>query len=75
MSNLKIVVKRDGVSPTGAKVYWAIYRADAIGAIEWPFKRTTKRYERPTEAQVRRIYNNDRSFLPIEYQDMNGNAL
>ena len=75
MSALKIVVKRDGVSPTGAKEYWAIYRSDNIGAIEWPFKRTMKRYERPTEASVRRIYSNERDLLPIEYQDMDGKAI
>jgi hypothetical protein len=68
--SLKIVVKQDD-----GKGNWAIYRADGIGAIEWPFKRKCKQHERPTEKQVRSIYNNLRDFLPIEYQDMNGNVL
>ena len=64
-----IVVKQDTATT------WSIYRSDSIGAIEWPFKRKCKKGERPTEAQVRRIYSNERNHYPIEYRDIAGNVI
>lgn len=65
---MKIVARQD--TQTNTRTRWSIYRSDDIGAIEWPFFRWTKRYERPTEQQVRRIIKG--YDYPIEYQDMNG---
>lgn len=64
-----IIVKQDTATT------WLIYRADDISAIEWPVKRKCKKGERPTVEDVRRIYDNERNYLPIEYRDIAGNVL